>query len=112
MSQYAVKSFVERQWFVRQAGSAPHDWVMLPREQTGSVPIDEQINEWLEKLTGSFISVSPPGISHFWIDAEMTQKSVVIGVLVTYTRGPYVQATAAAPRPKGSAASTAGPAAG
>lgn len=79
-----IKVFVERTWANRPAGSQPHQWDFIPRFTTGEVPLDQQVNEWLAKTKVKLVSVSPPGVYHYWLDDAYKNKCVVMSVTVVY----------------------------
>ena len=76
--------FVERTWAKKTPGDAPHKWEFLPRFSTGEVPIDQQVNEWLEETGAKIVNVSPPGVYHYWLDTEYTHKCVTLSLTVVY----------------------------
>lgn len=85
--KYMIKTFAERTWAEKPEGGAPHEWNFIPRDVTGEVPIDEQVNQWSEETGAKIVQVSPPGVHHYWLNPELTSKCITIGVTVTYLKG-------------------------
>lgn len=87
-----TKTFVENAYWQRTPGGGPGSWRMLPRSDSGEVPLDQQIREWVEQTGAIIIHPGQLGMHTQWLDPALTLRCVSLGLTVLYVeRADYEQ---------------------
>jgi hypothetical protein len=76
-----TKMFVEQMLISRDKDAPLGSW-NPPKAQ--SKPIDDLINEWIDKTGSEVVNVTSPSMFMQWMDAERTQRLVIVSAMVTY----------------------------
>jgi hypothetical protein len=75
-----TKVFQEEQYYERPAGAAPEDWRVRHR----TLPVDEQINAWVDETGHRPVFASAPGLDTRWVNKDQTVKCLTIAVVILY----------------------------
>ena len=87
-----TKTFVENAYWQRTPGGGPGSWRMLPRSDSGEVPLDQQIREWVEQTGAIIIHPGQLGMHTQWLDPALALRCVSLGLTVLYVeRADYEQ---------------------
>lgn len=90
-----TKFFECKQYYRRTPGGDPTSWQLLP--ENSGLPVDRQLNNWLDQTNYQLVGLSAPGIQHFWLDDMHELKCLVVGMVATYVESPIPQNTDVAP---------------
>lgn len=90
-----TKFFECRQYYRKTSEQDITGWQLL--HENSGVPVDKQLNIWLETTNFQVVGVSAPGIQHFWLDDQRSFKCLIVGIIVTYVESPVQLPTDVAP---------------
>lgn len=90
-----TKFFECKQFYRKTPGGDATSWQLLP--ENSGLPVDKQLNNWLEQTQYQLVGLSAPGIQHFWLDEAHELKCLVVGMIATYVESPIPVNTDIAP---------------